>query len=96
MAKQLRIVSGRDSGRLFHLPERKPFLIGRDMGTHTRLTDPEVSMLHCQLIVDANRVVLTDRCSTGGTFVGGQRVSKHELHPGDVFRVGDTRMRYEG
>jgi pSer/pThr/pTyr-binding forkhead associated (FHA) protein len=96
MAKQLRVVAGRDSGRLFTLGEATPFLIGRDMGTHTRLKDPHVAMLHCQVVAEPGRVVLTDLNSSGGTFVEGQRVREHELRPGDVFRVGDTRFRFEG
>jgi len=95
MAKQLRVLSGRDSGRLFTLSEGKPFRIGRDMGTDTRLKDPQVAMLHCQIVAEAGRVVLTDLNSSGGTFVEGQRVRAHALRPGDVFRVGDTRIRFE-
>jgi pSer/pThr/pTyr-binding forkhead associated (FHA) protein len=96
MAKQLRVVSGRDSGRIFSLGDSTPLKIGRDMGTHTRLKDPQVAMLHCQVVVETGRVVLTDLNSSGGTFVEGQRVREHELRPGDVFRVGDTRIRFEG
>jgi len=66
------------------------------MGTHTRLKDPHVAMLHCQVVVAGERVVLTDRGSSGGTFVEDQRVGEHELRPGDVFRVGDTRICFEG
>ena len=38
---------------------------------------------------------LTDRGSSGGVFVDNRRVSEHRLRPGDVFRVGDTRIRLE-
>jgi pSer/pThr/pTyr-binding forkhead associated (FHA) protein len=96
MATQLRVLSGRDSGRLFNLVEGKPLRIGRDMGTDTRLKDPQVAMLHCQVVATSGRVVLTDLNSSGGTFVEGQRVREHDLKPGDVFRVGDTRIRREG
>ena len=34
-------------------------------------------------------------CEATRTFVEGQRVSEHRLRPGDVFRVGDTRIRLE-
>jgi pSer/pThr/pTyr-binding forkhead associated (FHA) protein len=96
MALQLRVLSGRDSGRLFTLTEGKPLRVGRDMGTDTRLKDPQVAMLHCQVAAEPGRVVLTDLNSSVGTFVGTQRVREHELRPGDVFRVGDTRIRLEG
>ena len=96
MAKQLRVLSGRDSGRLFTIHEGKPFRIGRDLGTDTRLKDPQVAMLHSQIVAESDRVLLTDLNSSGGTYVEGQRVREHALKPGDVFRVGDTRIRFEG
>jgi pSer/pThr/pTyr-binding forkhead associated (FHA) protein len=95
MPRQLRVIAGRDSGRVFPLHEDQTFLVGRDMGTATRLKDPQVAMLHCQVVLNGDGALLTDRNSSGGTFVDGQRVSEHRLRPGDVFRVGDTRMRLE-
>ena len=52
-------------------------------------------MLHCQVVLGGDGAVLTDRNSSGGTFVDGQRVTEHRLQPGDVFRIGDTRIRFE-
>jgi len=52
-------------------------------------------MLHCQVVADEREVLLTDRGSSGGTFVQGKRVSAHSLKPGDVFRIGDTQIRFE-
>jgi pSer/pThr/pTyr-binding forkhead associated (FHA) protein len=95
MPRQLRVIAGRDNGRVFPLKENQPLLVGRDMGTHTRLKDPHVAMLHCQVVADGEGALLTDRGSSGGTFVEGQRVREHQLRPGDVFRVGDTRIRLE-
>jgi pSer/pThr/pTyr-binding forkhead associated (FHA) protein len=96
MAKQLRVLSGRDSGRVFTLTEGEPLRVGRDMGTDTRLKDPQVAMLHCQVVAGPDRVVLTDLNSSGGVHVDGQRIREHVLKPGDIFRVGDTRIRFEG
>ncbi len=93
---QLRVLSGRDSGRVFPLLEGKPLRVGRDTGTDTRLKDPHVAMLHCQVLAGAGLVVLTDLGSSGGTFVGAERVRERELRPGDVVRVGDTRLRLDG
>jgi pSer/pThr/pTyr-binding forkhead associated (FHA) protein len=95
MPRQLRVIAGRDNGRVFPLKEHEPLLVGRDMGTHTRLKDPHVAMLHCQVDPDGDGALLTDRGSSGGTFVEGRRVSEHRLRPGEVFRVGDTRIRFE-
>jgi pSer/pThr/pTyr-binding forkhead associated (FHA) protein len=95
MAHQLRVIAGRDSGRLFPLREQQTLLIGRDMGTATRLKDPHVAMLHCQVVLGEDGALLTDRNSSGGTFVDGKRVGEYLLRPGDVFRIGDTRVRFE-
>lgn len=95
MPHQLRVLSGRDSGRLFPLPEGQPFLLGRDMGGHARLKDPQVAMLHCQVVAGQQGATLTDRGSSGGTFVDGRRVATHDLKAGDVFRIGDTKIRLE-
>jgi len=95
MSRQLRVLAGRDCGRVFSLHDQQALLVGRDPGTHTRLKDPQVAMLHCQVVAQGDAALLTDRGSSGGTFVDGRRVAEHLLHPGDVFRVGDTRIRFE-
>jgi pSer/pThr/pTyr-binding forkhead associated (FHA) protein len=95
MGHQLRVIAGRDCGRVFSLQEQQLLLIGRDMSTATRLKDPHVAMLHCQVILANEAAALTDCKSSGGTFVDGQRVNEHMLRSGDVFRIGDTRIRFE-
>jgi pSer/pThr/pTyr-binding forkhead associated (FHA) protein len=95
MSAQLRVTAGRDIGRLFALPPAGPLLIGRDYATHTRLKDPQVAMLHCQVEARGEDFVVTDRGSVAGTFVNGSRVTEHVLRPGDVLRVGDTRLCFE-
>jgi pSer/pThr/pTyr-binding forkhead associated (FHA) protein len=95
MPHQLRILAGRDCGRVFALPEKQVLLVGRDASTNTRLKDPQVAMLHCQVVAEGDAARLTDRGSSGGTYVENERVNERLLRPGDVFRVGDTRIRFE-
>jgi pSer/pThr/pTyr-binding forkhead associated (FHA) protein len=95
MPRQLRVIAGRDSGRVFPLPENQVILLGRDMGNAIRLKDPQVAMLHCQIVLQPDGALLTDRNSSGGTFVDGQRVAEHLLQPGQVFRIGDTRLQLD-
>jgi pSer/pThr/pTyr-binding forkhead associated (FHA) protein len=95
MAHQLRVLAGRDCGRVFPLQEQQPLLVGRDMGTATRLKDPHIAMLHCQVVLGPDGALLTDRGSSGGTYVDGQRVGESLLRPGDIFRIGDTRICFE-
>jgi S-DNA-T family DNA segregation ATPase FtsK/SpoIIIE len=95
MSRQLRVIGGRDSGRVFTLTEGQPLLLGRDQGTHGRLKDPQVAMLHCEVVLQGEVATLTDRGSSGGTFIGATRVARHALATGEVFRIGDTRIRLE-
>lgn len=94
MARQLLVTAGPDKGRTFELKNGEALLLGRSQATQTRLSDPRVSRVHCELQVEADRVVLHDSNSAGGTFVNGQRVNQHLLRPNDVIQVGETQLRY--
>jgi serine/threonine protein kinase len=95
MPDQIVVIAGPDNGRAFPLKEGDPLLIGRAHNTGARLTDPRVSRVHCQVKVEADRVVLFDLGSAGGTVVNGKRVDRCDLAPGDVIEVGDSRLRYD-
>src|SRR5439155_5245983 len=88
MGAQLVIIAGPDVGGIFALSPGVPLLIGRGRDTATRLTDPRVSRVHCEVQLDRGQVVLKDRGSHGGTAVNGQRVTEQPLRAGDVIRVG--------
>jgi serine/threonine protein kinase len=95
MPRQLVVVRGPDQGRVFPLPAAESLLLGRSKATQTRLADPRVSRVHCEVHVDGDRVAVHDFDSIGGTFVNGQRVASQDLAPGDVIRIGDTELRYD-
>jgi serine/threonine protein kinase len=95
MGKQLLVVAGPDQGRAFPIPEADFLLLGRSRALDARLTDPYVSRTHCQLQVENGQVVLTDFESAGGTFVNDQRVTRRQLEPGDVIRIGTTTLQYQ-
>jgi serine/threonine protein kinase len=95
MPRKLVVVGGPDQGREFPLPESDSLLLGRSRATETRLTDPRVSRVHCEVHVDGESVSVHDFDSPAGTFVNGERVASQQLWPGDVIRVGDTELRYE-
>jgi pSer/pThr/pTyr-binding forkhead associated (FHA) protein len=96
MTKRLVVISGPDQGRSFPLPETDTLMLGRSRATETRLTDPHVSRVHCQVQVEDDRVLVSDFDSVGGTFVNDRRVARQELRHGDVLRIGATELRYEG
>jgi hypothetical protein len=89
----LRIISGPHKGRCLLVEEGAPLLLGRSRHAETRLDDPGVSRVHCEIELEDGQVLVTDLDSAGGTFINGQRISENVLRPGDVLRIGDTQMR---
>lgn len=94
MQRQLTVLSGPDSGRTFPLSDGQTFTIGRGQASNTQLNDPRMSRVHCRIDVSGEKTTLADAGSTGGTYVGKTQVAEHELQSGDVFRVGETEIRF--
>ena len=95
MAVQLVVIAGPDKGQVFPLAAGDTLLVGRSKATTTRLTDPHVSRVHCQVEFDGEQAVLADNESGSGTFVNGERITKRELQSGDVIHIGGTELRYQ-
>jgi serine/threonine protein kinase len=93
---QLVIIAGPDKGRTFPLKPGESLRVGRSQTTPTQLTDPHVSRVHCEVQFDGKRVTIKDAKSAAGTFVNGQRVSELIMQPGDIIRIGETELRFEG
>src|SRR4051794_41334354 len=94
MIVQLRVIAGPDRGRTVPM-ELFPMRIGRGRESDTGLTDPYVSRAHCRLELRGSDLTLVDLGSSGGTYVNDRRVGEHGLRPGDVIRIGNTRLRLE-
>jgi phosphoserine phosphatase RsbU/P len=79
---------GRFQEYLISSPE---IVIGRAGGVDLVLTSQHVSRRHAKLVTSQSGYELQDLESTYGTFVNGQRVSRHSLCHGDkiVFGKGD-------
>src|SRR5437868_2070923 len=95
MAKSLLVIAGPDKGKAFPLPEGETLLVGRSKATETRLTDPHVSRVHCQIQMEADRVIVSDYESAAGTFVNNRKINQQEIKPGDTIRIGETQLRYQ-
>src|SRR6266851_1519782 len=95
MPKRLLVIAGPDKGKAFPLPEGETVLIGRSKATETRLSDPHVSRVHCQIQIEADRVMVNDYESAGGTFVNNRKIHQQEIKPGDTIRIGETQLRYQ-
>ena len=95
MTGKLTVVDGPDKERTFALTPGEPLLIGRGTNTDTRLTDPEVSRLHCQIEVEGDQVVVRDNGSAGGTFINGRRIDRQPLLECQIIRIGGTTLLFE-
>jgi serine phosphatase RsbU (regulator of sigma subunit) len=79
--------------------ERSPFVIGRSAQCDLMLPQTYISRSHAKIILEGEQVVLEDTNSSHGTFVNGQRITRHTLQPQDVIRFGSVdgpELRLEG
>src|SRR6476659_7795423 len=93
MVKRLVVLAGPDEGRVFRLGT-DPLMLGRSRATESHLIDPHVSRIHCQVTLEGERYIISDFDSAGGTFVNGKKITKQPLQPGDLIRIGNTRLQY--
>lgn len=68
--------------------------IGRSRDNHIVLEDPHASRHHAQLRLRFGSYTLFDMDSQVGTLVNDVPVREHRLQPGDVIRIGRTRLLY--
>lgn len=95
MPMQLVALNGPDQGRVFSLAEGQTRVFGRSVDAETSLNDPAISRTHFQIQVLEGRIVVSDRGSSGGTFVNRERIAEAEVHPNDLIRAGRTEFRFE-
>jgi S-DNA-T family DNA segregation ATPase FtsK/SpoIIIE len=93
---EVHVLSGPDAGAVHPLRPGEHG-IGRAVQARVRVEDPDVSRLHAVLRVGldgGSGTTVHDLGSTNGTTVDGEQVvgCGRALHPGQVLRVGDTRM----
>jgi len=91
----IRVKTGLDEGELYPLFENREMTVGRNPTNNIFIHDKNVSREHCQLVVTADDVFLTDLQSTNGTFVNGQKVTQCVLKPSDEVRIGTTLLQLE-
>lgn len=90
---QFMITEGPDKGLVLMLPAEESLLVGRSRAAETKLNDPKLAGVHCNLKFDGKQVVVEDFHSNDGTFVNGQRVQRQELKPNDIIQIGGTKIR---
>ncbi len=89
----LRAVSGPLAGATFEVGPR--LLIGRVAACDVHLVDVAVSREHAMIVTEDRQPTLVDLDSRNGTFMGGKRVRRAPLHPGDTFAVAGSEFVYD-
>ncbi|MEU9222534.1 FHA domain-containing protein [Streptomyces sp. NPDC048376] len=72
-----------------------PLTFGRKSDNDVVIVSVSASRLHAEILVEDGTYVLHDRDSRNGTYVNDNRVTRHELTPGDTIRIGDETFLFE-
>jgi len=67
-----------------------PFTIGRQNGTELTLRDVRISRLQAKIDIADGKYMLEDLQSRHGTFVNGQKITRHQLRPRDTIEFGEN------
>ena len=93
-APQIRVTAGMGSAGQKTWNLRRPVtLLGSKRPAHIVLHDRGVSAAHCAIINTGTDVLLFDLHTTGGTFLGKERVDLIALQDGDVITLGESTVQ---
>ncbi len=93
MTWQLRATAGPLEGAIYLL--RRRATLGRAGDCDIQIINDGVSRKHAKITAENGGHVLIDLSSNNGTYVGEQRVERHQLRAGDEFRIMRSRFVYE-
>ncbi|MDH3211275.1 MAG: FHA domain-containing protein [Myxococcales bacterium] len=69
-------------------------ILGRSRSCDLPLPGADASRRHAEILGSGQQFRLRDLGSTNGTFVNGERVQQHELHPGDRIQIGGSTITF--
>ncbi|MCZ6786639.1 MAG: serine/threonine-protein kinase, partial [Planctomycetota bacterium] len=81
---------GPDRGKRLRLVSGKTFVVGSGDDADLVLTDPKVLHPHCTLELKGDRILLTDKTASAGTYVDDKKIAKALLGAKNSFRIGDS------
>ena len=68
--------------------------LGRRPENDLIFTDTTVSGLHCEITVEEDTVYLTDKNSTNGTYLNGEKITeKTQIQKGDIMVLGQVELK---
>jgi len=83
-------------GRTWEIPlQGDAFTIGRRSDTNIPINSPWVSRVHARIERKRDAFFLEDLDSGNGTWIGNERVSRRQLAPGDMVRIGDAQLVFK-
>ena len=77
-------------------PLKDQAVIGRSSVVQIQLHDATISRRHAQLRYSDGAWFIQDLGSAGGTFVNGQQVQAKKLAAGDLIKIGNTNLTFQG
>jgi two-component system cell cycle response regulator len=84
----LTVLSGLNAGQVFTIDTAET-IIGRGRDVAVRIEDVGISRAHSRIVRTMDgKFVIEDLRSTNGTFVGGRRVERSEIHANDRLQIG--------
>jgi Nif-specific regulatory protein len=93
MNAELIAVNGLQAGTRYAL-DKEEFFIGRAPNSAITLSEPEVAWRHCQIRRQANRFLVSDLRTSGGTYVNGMRSAERWLQDRDQIGIGKTILMF--
>jgi len=94
---RLTVITPDGPGRVCWI-DKNSQLVGRGRDASITILDPSISRVHAKITVDGvGRVFLEDLQAANGTFVNNeQNTGTIELHPGDMVRLGNQDLLFDG
>ena len=84
----LLLISHREGALAVPLEPHTPVIVGRKAPADVVIPDVSLSRLHAQFALEDGEVVVEDRGSTNGTHIGGRRIERAIVAPGDEVMLG--------
>lgn len=94
MQRFITVLEGEGKGLRKPLLTRR-MLVGRSGDADIRVNDPKVSSAHLDLRVEPDAVFVQNVSRFGSSLNDKPLTAEVSLNPGDVLKIGDTKLRYE-
>lgn len=80
--------------RAFALGDNSEVLVGRDDSCDIKIRARSVSREHCAIAREGEEFILRDLGSTGGTYMGDQKIDRIQLEDGMEIVVGPAVLKF--